>query len=382
MQMRSLGRCGIQVGQVGLGCEHLQGKDFNQIAAVIDAALAQGINCLDVFMSEPQVRSDIGKALAGRRQQVVLQGHIGSVWQEGQYARSRALTLCQSFFTDYLTRLNTDYIDIGMLHFVDTDADYEAVRDGGLLDYALRLKKEGVIRAVGMSSHNPLVAARAVQEGWLEVLMFSLNPAYDLLPEDTDIDGLFEPTSYQQALNGINPARARLYQLCEQQGVGITVMKGLAAGALLSAKRSPFGQALTPAQCIHYALTRPAVASVLVGCQTPEEVAAAASYEQTPIHERDYAPALTATAAYSIKGRCMYCNHCLPCPAHIDIAAVNKFLDLALLQEQPAATVRAHYDALDAHGEDCIACRACEARCPFGVDVTARMGKAQAVFGR
>ena len=69
-------------------------------------------------------------------------------------------------------------------------------------------------------------------------------------------------------------------------GVGITVMKSLAAGNLLKAETSPFGMALTPVQCIQYVLTRPAVASALVGCKTPEDVKAALAYEAASDEEK------------------------------------------------------------------------------------------------
>ena len=91
MTYQTLGRSGLQVSPVGLGCEHLEGQDYAAVKAVIDAALEQGVNILDVFMSQPQIRSDIGRALAGRRQQVLLQGHLGAVWHNGQYGRSREL---------------------------------------------------------------------------------------------------------------------------------------------------------------------------------------------------------------------------------------------------------------------------------------------------
>ena len=184
-----------------------------------------------------------------------------------------------------------------------------------------------------MSSHNPVVAKRAVETGLLDVLMFSLNPAYDLLPEDVKIDDLFVPETFEIGkLNWVNPSRAALYQACELHGTAITVMKSLGAGALLKAESSPFGIALTPVQCAHYALTRPAVASALIGCRTPEEVRLAASYSDLSEAERDYSAILSTTPKYALRGKCMYCNHCLPCPSHIDIAQVNKYLDLALEQ--------------------------------------------------
>ena len=381
MNRRPLGKSGLLVSEVGLGCEHLQGMEYGQIKAVVDAALDAGINIFDIFMSEPQVRSDLGKALRGRRDEVLLQGHIGAAWLNGQYCRTRDLEQCRLFFEDFLTRLETDTVDLGMLHFVDTEEDYASVFDSAVIDYALELKASGKIRALGMSSHNPYIARRAVETGLLDALLFSVNPAYDLLPETVDIDGLFRGETYlDDSLSGTDPARAALYRACEAQQVGITVMKGFGAGALLKEESSPFGVALSPVQCIHYALTRPAVASVLVGCRTPEEVAKAAAYEQASPEERDYSAILASTPKYSLRGKCMYCNHCLPCPVEIDVAQVNKYLDLVQNESGPA-TAAEHYRALKVHGSDCIQCGACEDRCPFGVPVRVRMQQAEELFG-
>lgn len=382
MKMRALGRTGMMASEVGLGCEHLQGKPASQVSAVISAALDSGINYLDTFMSEPEVRSNIGAALRGRRERVMLQGHIGSVWQDGQYARSRDLGACKAFVEDYLKRLGTDYIDVGMLHFVDEPDDWAALEHSDVMEYALKLKRDGVIRALGMSSHNPATALAAVRSGLIEVLMFSLNPAYDLLSESTKIDDLFKSESYQLDQLTPNPVRAQLYRECEARGVGITVMKSLGAGSLLSDAGSPFGKAFTVHQLMSYALTRPAVASVLVGAQTPEEVYAAVAYEDASAEERDYARLMMHAPKFSLVGHCMYCNHCLPCPAKIDIAQVNKYLDLALSQKEVPQSVREHYLSLEHTARHCIACGRCEIRCPFDVPVKARMQRALSLFGR
>ena len=65
MKFRTLGKSGLTVSEVGLGCEHLQGQNADAVCAVVDEALRQDINILDVFMSEPQVRTDLGAALKG-----------------------------------------------------------------------------------------------------------------------------------------------------------------------------------------------------------------------------------------------------------------------------------------------------------------------------
>src|SRR5690606_28831199 len=101
-------------------------------------------------------------------------------------------------------------------------------------------------RAIGLSSHAPHTALKAVQSGNFDVLMFSVNPMFDLVPEQTQINDLFEQKTYEQgASSGINPIRQLLYETCARLGVGITVMKTLAAGLLLNAETSPFGQPLT-----------------------------------------------------------------------------------------------------------------------------------------
>ena len=380
MRYRELGKTGLRVSEIGLGAEWLERHNEEEVQAVIDRCEGCGINILDCWMSNPQVRSSIGKALKGRREKWIIQGHFGSTWQEGQYVRSRDLAKVEEAFRDLLARLQTDYIDLGMIHFVDSEAEFRQVMEGEFLAYVKEQKKRGIIRHIGMSTHNPQVAKLAALSGEIEMLLFSVNPAFDLLPPSEDLNDYFAE-SYQEGLGGIDPQREELYKLCEQRGVGITVMKGYAGGRLFDAKTSPFGVALTPVQCIHYALTRPAVASILVGYDTPEHVDAAVAYETAAEEERDYASVLAKAPHHAYGGQCTYCGHCAPCPAGIDIAMVNKLYDLASMQGEVPATVRAHYQALSATAADCIACGGCETRCPFGVPVVERMEKAKKLFG-
>ena len=137
----------------------------------------------------------------------------------------------------------------------------------------LELKAEGKIKHIGVSSHNPLAALEAVKSGKVEVLMFSVNPCYDLLPGTDDVEKLWAEESYKKPLLNLDPKRAELYETCQRLGVGITVMKAFGGGDLLS-EYSPAGKALTAVQCLHYALTRPAVAAVMSGARTMEELKA------------------------------------------------------------------------------------------------------------
>lgn len=69
-----------------------------------------------------------------------------------------------------------------MIHYVDSLTDWEQIRTGPVMAYALELKEAGIIGSIGLSSHNPAAALAAVQSGLVDVLMFSVNPCYDLQP--------------------------------------------------------------------------------------------------------------------------------------------------------------------------------------------------------
>jgi len=375
-----LGKTGLMVSEIGFGAEWMERRSAQECNAVLTRAEELGINILDCWMSNPEVRSSLGNALAGRRERWYIQGHIGSTWQDGQYVRTRDVDKCADAFEDLLARLQTDYIDLGMIHFVDTESDWDSATNSPYLDYVKGLKASGKIRHIGMSTHNPVMAKKAAESGIVEMLLFSINPAFDLLPPTDNIDNYFAD-EYQADLGGIDPQRAELYRLCEQRGIGITVMKPYAGGRLFDEKRSPFGVALTPVQCIHYCLTRPAVASVLAGYDTPEHVEQAAAYETASLREKDYASVLAHAPKHTFgQGECTYCGHCSPCRVEIDIAMVNKYYDLASMQPEVPAAVRAHYAALEHHADECIGCRACEGRCPFGVPIAERMVKTAKLF--
>ena len=145
---------------------------------------------------------------------------------------------------------------------------------------------------------------------------------------------------------------------------------------------SPAKKALSVNQCIHYALTRPAVATVLSGVKNMDELENSLAYEWATDAQRDYAAALASFSNISWSGHCMYCGHCAPCPEEISVADVTKFLNLAKAQQELPETVREHYKVLAHTASECIECGACEGRCPFEVEVIENMRMAAKVFGK
>lgn len=381
MKQRSLGKCGIMIGEVGMGCEGLLGKDDGYICQALDMMEKAGASGIDLYSPNPHMRSALGKAMRGRRNKFVLEGHICTIWKDDQYKRTRDMDEIREGFTDQLERLKTDYLDIGVIHYVDAVSDWQKILDAGILEYACGLKKQGVIRAIGLSSHNPQVALKAVASGNIDVLLFSINPCYDLQPADEDVEQLWNRDKYKNPLVNMDEDRARLYETCNSMGVGITVMKAFGGGDLLNVDKSLAGVALTVDQCIAYALDRPGVACVFAGAHTLDELQKSLDYAHASADSRDYAEALASFPRISWKGHCMYCGHCTPCTAKINIADVTKLLNLTLAQGCIPETVREHYAVVQYKAGECIHCGLCEERCPFDVRIIENMEKAKEVFG-
>ena len=99
---------------------------------------------------------------------------------------------------------------------------------------------------------------KVLDMGILDMMMFSINPAYDYRKGEYGIGNVEE--------------RMALYRRCEKEGIGISVMKAFGAGQLLNEKTSPFGKALTEYQCIQYALDKPGVVTVLPGIRGKEDL--------------------------------------------------------------------------------------------------------------
>ena len=266
MIYRALGKTGRQASIIGLGMEYLDNKPYEVVEEVISAAIAHGVNIADLFMPGETVRRYIGRALKGRREKLQIQGMIGSVDLRERYDISRDLDTCKRYFENLLKYLDTDYIDFGMLFFMDSQQHLDDVLRNGIYDYAVQLRQQGVIRHIGASSHNPLIAKQMVDQCMLETLLFSINPAFDMRPADENLDTVWK--TLEGGTLRVDPQRAALYLACEQKGVGITVMKTL--GPVGSRSQAVALQAPAHRGPVHpLRLSRPAVTSVMLAAPPP-----------------------------------------------------------------------------------------------------------------
>ena len=379
MKYNVLGKTGLKVSEIAFGSEWCVDKSFSDVEEMVRYCENEGINFLDCWMSEPVVRTNLGRAIKNTRDKWIIQGHIGATWQDNQYVRTREIGKVKEAFDDFMNRFQIETIDFGMIHYVDELKDYEEIMTGEFIEYVRDLKDRGIIKHIGLSTHNTDIAFLAADNPEIELLMFSINPAYDMFSSTKVLEDYRDDEEYD-GLAGLDSRRAELYQFCEDNGTPITVMKGYASGKLFSDDESPFGAALTPVQCIHYALSQKGVKSIFVGVENTRELAEAIAYENASEDEKEYYDILVNAPMHSFDGKCMYCGHCAPCTSGIDIAMTIKLFDLASIHDEIPAGVREHYNNLTYNASDCIACGECEDRCPFNVKIVDVMLDAQDLF--
>ncbi len=363
MKYRINKRTQDRISEIGLGSAYIANAGHGVAVDTVRHAYEGGINYYDLATSDSAAFSIFKDALSDVRNDIMYQIHFGADYTRGAYAWTLSLEAVKRSIDIQLKELSTDYIDYGFIHCQDESSDWDRFRKNGILDFIFDLKAQGVVKHIGASSHTPSVIMEILEADIIDMLMFSINPAYD-----------YNHGAY--AYGGVDE-RAEVYKTSEKLGVGISVMKPFSGGQLLNDRSSPFSKALTPYQCIKYALDKPGVLTVLPGAQSVAAVEELLKYYDQPKEALDYS-IIGSFAPTDAQGKCVYCNHCAPCPEGLDIGTINKFFDLAMIGDEMA---KEHYLALEKRASDCVACGHCNSRCPFTVDQVARMKEVKAYFG-
>jgi len=357
--------------------------DFlKKVEAVVLKAIENGVNYIDIFMGSSDTRDNLGIVLKKKRKELLIAGHLGCIDIKGQYAKTRDVKTSLKFINDFYKRLQTDYVDILFLHNINEENEFEeAFRSGGILDLALKMKKEGRARFIGFSGHKVPVSLRALRSDYVEVFMFPVNPAFDALPSTIGIDEIINSQNGELTAAASDvKERTLLYQECRERDIGFVAMKPFGGGRIFSLLKNTSyasGRKKVVLQYLNYVLTRPGVSTVIPGCKNALEVRSALRYLEASDSEKDHS-FLIKNLNLNLKGKCMYCNHCQPCPEGLDIAIITRLTDAA--EADLTDKLKEEYLTLKDKASACKKCRKCEERCPFDVSVVTNMEKALKIF--
>jgi aryl-alcohol dehydrogenase-like predicted oxidoreductase len=212
VEYRNLGRSGLQVSVVGLGCNNFGMRiDADQTKAVVDKAIELGINFFDtadVYGNRGQSEEFLGQALKGRRRDVIVATKFRSPMGEGPLWSGGSRRYIMDAVDDSLRRLGTDYIDLYQIHFPDPSTPAEETMRA--LDDVVRA---GKVRYVGCSNYSgwQLVEAQWVAKTAHLTPFISAQNQYNLLDRRIERD---------------------LGQVVETYGVGVLPYFPLAGGFL------------------------------------------------------------------------------------------------------------------------------------------------------
>jgi predicted aldo/keto reductase-like oxidoreductase len=318
-----LGRTNLMVSRIGIGGIPIQRPSEKDAIKVIQHALDNGINLIDTSIGYGESEIRIGKAIEGRRDDVILITRTGSADKE----------TCAEHLKTSMKQLQTDFIDIYEMHNISTAERFDqAMGEGGSLEAMLEAKEQGTIGYLGFTSHCMETMIKAVKSEVFDVILFPFN-----------------------FVN--NEAAEKLVPLTKKLDVGFTAMKPFAGGRLDDANL-----------VIKYLLQFDNVVPV-PGVEKKEEIdqildVVNGAWNLTKQEEQK----ITDIRKELDKPFCQWCGYCKPgCPQEIDIPFLINAKQMWKLW--PEDKVASWYEPKMDNARTCVECGDCEEACPYNLPI-------------
>ena len=323
MKTIQLGKTGLEVSRVGFGGIPIQRLTEDEAVKVVQRCLDLGVTFIDTANGYTISEERIGKAIAGRREQVVI------ATKSGGKDKQTALEHLELS----LQRLGTDYLDLWQFHGVSTFEAYEQILGpGGAMEAAQEALEAGKIRHIGITSHSMDVALKAVPSGLFETIQFPFNVITN------------EPTD-------------ELVPLAKEHDLGFIAMKPFAGGMLdnanLAIKYLLQFDSVVPDPGIEKTAEIEEIVGIVNG---PWELT---SQERQEIEE------LRAQVDTRFCRRCEYCQ---PCSEGVRISTIMNLPSFVRRFPKERLFEGWVADAI-ATGEACIECGECEEKCPYHLPI-------------
>jgi predicted aldo/keto reductase-like oxidoreductase len=321
MKTIRLGKTGLEVSRIGMGGIPITRPPEDEAIKVIQRALDLGVNFIDTAFAYHGSEERIGKALVGRRYQVIVATKTTG--------RDKVTALEQ--LETSLKRLNSRYVDLWQLHGLNTLEDYETIlRSGGAMEAAQAALRSGKIRHIGASGHSLNVAIKMVTSGLFEAIQFPFN-----------------------FVN--NEAADELIPLAEEDDVGFIAMKPFAGGRLKDANL-----------VIRYLLQFDNVVPDpgIKKAEEIEEIVRIVNDNSVGLTQAEEQKIQEIRAALGTRF-CQWCGYCQPCQQEVDIPWLMNARSYDSYGESFKLGVARAVET----AKNCIQCGECEKKCPYGLPI-------------
>lgn len=334
MEYRELGKTGMKVSRIGFGGIPIQRVDQEKAKKLMLKLADEGINYIDTAKGYTVSEAYIGYALEGMRDRFIL----------ATKSMSRTRELMEKDIQTSMEALRTDYIDLYQVHNPNMKQLDTVIGEGGALEALLAAKEKGVIGHIGLTAHSVEVFERALQYDWVETIMFP----YNLVEEQG----------------------AELIKQCREKNIGFIDMKPLAGGAIEDATLA-----------LRYICANDDVTIVIPGMAEESEIDQniQACLDHRELSDQELKQIQTIQKQLGSQF-CRRCNYCAPCTVGISIP--NVFLFAGYLERYNLEKwARERYASLDVKASACIACGACQTRCPYQLPIIDMLKKCAQEFG-
>jgi len=359
VEYRKLGRTGKRVSLLSLGCMRLPDDD-EEGAQIVSRAVDLGINYFETSNWYCEGRSEIKVAMGikGRRDSVCISTKC-------KMAPGTTGDDVKRNFEESLKRLEVDRVDFYQVWDFRW-ADYDAVmQNGGGLDTLEKLRDQGLIQHIGMTSHE-------TNERVIELLdtgrLESVTLSYHLLSREK------EP----------------VIEYAAKRGIGVVIMNPLGGGLLATpseiiAELVPGRHTSNAAAALRFVMSNPHVSTMPSGMtaisEVEENVRTWAEFK--PLTSQELAELVYALDEYKTLGDqfCTTCNYCMPCPNGVKIPRlfrIRNYCKVFGLRDWALRLYR-RMDA-DALPDNCNECGECEAKCPNNIPIISQLKEVAAMF--
>jgi predicted aldo/keto reductase-like oxidoreductase len=320
-----LGKTGLMVSRTGVGGIPIQRPSLDEAIKVMRRALDLGINFIDTARGYGESEERIGKAIAGRRKDVIIATKGGG---------NREQTL--SSIEESLRRLGTDYIDLWQFHGINSfDYFEEILGHGGGMEGARRAKEQGKILHIAFSSHSLEVALKATASGFFEAVQFPLNFVSD-------------------------EAAAELVTLARKEDAGFIAMKPFAGGHIHDGNL-----AMTYLMQFDNVVPDPGVEKI----HEVEQIVDIVNKGPRALGQEERREIERIRTMLGSKF-CHQCGYCMPCPNGVDISMVMIMQPMWRMWPEPLfRDPEWWYCKAVRTGNNCQKCGECEPKCPYKLDI-------------